>query len=129
MADIQPNTGDTDWGNKVNAYRDVGHNKDGTHNQEDWLPIDYAGAASKESVTLPNGRIEKTGAVVDATASGTVTFDAAFPNGIVSVMLTTVGSVAHNEQYQVETQQVGSFTWLHIQIANITGFNWTAIGY
>ena len=64
------------WGTVLNAHINVGHNTDGTHNQEDWTPSSYAG---EESITFPNGLILKQGTEsVAANTIDEVTYAVAF---------------------------------------------------
>ena len=90
-------------------------------------PSTYAGG---ENTTLPNGMIFKAGQVsVAATTAGTITFGAAFPNGIVSVVATTVEDTNNDRNtVKIGTQSASSFT-----LRNTAGltldFNWIAIGY
>ncbi len=84
-----PASGNTDWNTKMLAYLAIGHETDGTHNQEDWTPTSYAG---EQSVTFPNGLIFKQGTEsIAAGATDTVTFDDAFST-VISASVTTVAA-------------------------------------
>lgn len=93
-------------------------------------PTDYAGDSggdSRESATLGNGLIIKSGYVATGAAAGTVTFDTAFPNGVVSVSLTL------KEVVGLYRPKVTAFTVTKIDYgcenAGNDGMYWIAIGY
>lgn len=127
-----PGASDGTYGTEMNAFLDVGHDADGTHTKSQMLtdlgysPTTYA---SEESMTWPNGRIEKTGKILTSGASsGTITFDAPFPNGIVSAQLTGVATNSLNDDAPVMTDiTVNDIDWSannsHISL------HWTAIGH
>ncbi len=127
-------------GTLLNAHINVGHDSDGTHKKSqvltdmEWSPTDYAGdgsSDSRESVTFPNGIIFKHG-VIAATTDGnkTVTFDTAFPNGIVSVNAIPRSSAGDTIDCAIlGAPTTSSFV---VQIANensLTHFYWQAWGY
>ena len=90
-------------------------------------PTSYTGG---ETTTLPNGMIFKAGQVsVTANTAETITFGAAFPNGIVSVVATMIEDTNNDRSIcKIGTQSASSFT-----LRNTSGltldFNWIAIGY
>ena len=90
-------------------------------------PTSYTGG---ETTTLPNGMIFKAGQVsVAGDTAETITFGAAFPNGIVSVVTTLVEDNNNDRSiFKIGTQSASSFT-----LRNTAGltldFNWIAIGY
>lgn len=101
----------------IKAYVDTGA----------WGGSAYAGG---ESVTMPNGMIFKTGQVtVNATTSQTVTFSSAFPNGIISAVVSIVEDTA-NDRFSVKigTQSASAITIRNTNSTNLN-YNWIAIGY
>ena len=128
MAD-RPSTGDTDWGTKANAHDAVGHNNDGTHNQEDWLPILYA---DEESITFPHGLIMKTGTkTVGANTSETVTFGTVFPTAIKSVVhsiSSDLNQTGAGEDSSAHTQTTTNFV-MENRDNEAHDYDWIAIGY
>jgi len=88
-------------------------------------PAVYTGG---ESVTLPNGLIQKSGyASCPSLTSGTVTFAAAFPNGIISVICTQKHTTVPAYSSAVDNVTVTGFTFYkQFQPA---GVYWIAIGY
>ena len=89
-------------------------------------PAAYTGTA--ESVTFANGLIIKMGYKVTTALTGTVTFGTAFPNNIVSVVITERGSASHYEASIISAQSVSTFSWTTTAMTSKTGFNWIAIG-
>ena len=89
-------------------------------------PVTYAG---EESVTLPNGMIIKTGRMsgLSGTASGTVTFDTAFPTGVKSVVFGSLDTVAFSGQLVYKTLSVNNFAWA--KASTLNGFSWLVIGH
>lgn len=125
-----PASGDTDWNTKMLAYLAVGHETDGTHNQEDWSPTSYTG---EESVTFPNGYIQKTGttASIGSRASLTITFGTAFPNAIKSVVASISSNITPTdtgEDWAAHTQTTTNFVMENGDNAAHT-FDWIAIGW
>ncbi len=88
---------------------------------EGLAPAAYTGG---ESVTLPNGLIMKMGIDVDANASGSVVFGAAFPTGLVSITVTPDN--AANTTVSYNTESAAGFTW---EKGAGAGVSWMAIGY
>jgi hypothetical protein len=82
------------------------------------------GYGCEESVTLQNGLIVKMGY---KSGEGAVTFGTAFPNGIVSVVATRVGTQHEHGTCSVKTVSVTGFTIDHFNLG--TGTYWIAIGY
>jgi len=81
----------------------------------------------EESITFPNGLIIKTGYIAESDASTPVTFAAAFPNGIVSVVVTPKRSAVTTINVVVTSVSTSGFT-----IKGGPGFDgyyWMAIGY
>lgn len=102
----------------IKAYVDDG----GGHS-----PTSYSGG---ESTAIPNGMIFKTGQVtVTANTAQTITFGAAFPNGIVSVV-TTIVEDNNNDRVpaKIGTQSASSFTLRNTSSLTLD-YNWIAIGY
>ena len=123
-----PTTGGSEgtWNDEMKAYVDVGHNTDGTHNQEDWTPTSYAG---EESITFPNGLILKQGTVnIDADAIGTVIYAVPFPTGVVSAQTTV-----KNNQLSLHSAPHCLAAVANIQIVNDQNSNqdiyWQVWGY
>jgi hypothetical protein len=91
-------------------------------------PTAYAGG---ESVTLPNGTIIKGGYVASTGTSKAVTFEAAFPNEVVTLQVTTVkNSTLTTHQYHIQSGSV-SKTGFTVETFNALyhiGFYWMAIG-
>lgn len=123
-----PASGVTDWNTKMLAYLAVGHNTDGTHNQEDWTPSTYTG---QESVTFPNGLIMKTGTeTVAGGASDTVTFGTAFPNAIKGVfhsISSDLNQTGAGEDSSAHTQTTTNFV-LENRDNESHDYDWFAIG-
>ncbi len=125
-----PASGNTDWNTKMLAYLAVGHNTDGTHNQEDSTPSSYAG---EESVTFPNGLIFKHGeesVVTDTTDD--VAYETAFPNAFVTAMVCFKGGTITSENHNCYVQPKSGSETTILQITNdastITIY-WQAWGY
>lgn len=112
------------WGTTLNAHLNVGHNADGTHNQEDWTPTTYAGG---ESVTLPNGLILKGNIATSKADGATITFGTAFPNAILSVVATPQGPDGAGTGV-VDSVATTGFVIRHI-VPGTTNINWMAMGY
>ncbi len=118
------------WGTILNTHINVGHNTDGTHNQEDWTPTSYAG---EESITFPNGLILKQG--IESVAANTtdeVTYAVAFPTAFVnsfvqfnSKAVSLVGAANSQKKSGSETT-ILEVTNGHTSTQNIS---WYAIGY
>ncbi len=104
---------------------------DDTVGAPNWTPTDYANDGSgdsRESITYPNGKIEKTGIIARSGSTTTVTFDTAFPNGIVSVMVAGVRNSTSNDL----TPMLNSVTTSSFEIKSgspITSYYWTAVGF
>ena len=119
--------GEDAWGTTLNAHINVGHSSDGTHNQEDWSPTSYAG---EESVTLPNGLIMKMGRVAVSTASGTITYEVAFPTALISVTMSVRedgGSTGHT--VSISNPTITQLPWGVNSASTIDHLYWIAIGY
>ena len=121
-------------GAELNEFLLVGHDSDGTLKKSqaltdlEYSPTDYAGDGggdSRESATFPNGMIIKTGRKT-TTGDETITFDTAFPNGVVSVI-----AIAENAVQTANATVVASYdtTEIVLKNANVTAIHWTAIGY
>lgn len=132
-----PGGSDGTYGTELNEFLDVGHDADGTHTKSQMLtdlgysPTTYAG---EESMTWPNGRIEKTGQILTLGASsGTITFggvgtEVPFPNDIVSVQLTGQAVNSLNDDAPVVVLSlVTGIGWS--ANSSHTVLNWTAIGW
>ena len=118
------------WGTILNAHINIGHNTDGTHNQEDWTPTSYAG---EESITFPNGLILKQG--VESIAADTtddVTYAVAFPTAFVNGWATYAESAASLTHPCTIQAKSGSETTV-VQVTNgddsLHTVRWYAIGY
>ena len=123
-----PATGDTDWNTKMLAYLAIGHDTDGTHNQEDWTPSTQAAA---ESITFPNGLIMKQGTVtVAANTTTVVTYGTAMPTATlrVSLTLTDATLAAVTGVHGAHTKIAAGFTAESGMDASHT-FDWIVIGY
>jgi hypothetical protein len=93
-------------------------------------PTSYTGAASKETITFPNGMILKAGKKAYADPLD-VSFAAAFPNGVVSAQVTandTGGSDAIVTTPNISAFGVTGFT-VRWDSAVIDNAYWIAIGY
>lgn len=91
-------------------------------------PTSYA---NEESVTFPNGLIEKNGY---SAASGTevaISFAVAFPDTIKTVQITTVYSAGDLSSYGAKNGTVATsgFTAITDLTTNLVGFYWKAKGY
>jgi len=91
-----------------------------------YSPATYEGG---ETTTLPNGLIFKMGYKATTSLTGTHTFNSAFPNGIVTVVMTDRGSEGKYEECIVTAQNISGFSWSTVAMTDKTGFNWIAIGY
>lgn len=89
-----------------------------------FTPTSYTGT---ESVTLPNGLIMKFGEASQSGSGGTVTYGAAFPNGIISVCVTPRDSAARSTTWAITASSASAFTW--IANSNHTSIYWQAIGH
>jgi hypothetical protein len=90
-------------------------------------PTSYA---NEESVTYPNGLIEKNG-FKSAAASVVVSFAVAFPTALKTIQLTTISTIGDFDDYQVDngTYSKTGFTAQVAGTTNLSGFFWTAKGY
>lgn len=87
-------------------------------------PDPYAG---QESVTFSNGLIIKSGYFARAAASTAMTFGTAFPNALVSVVVSNNMSSGDYYDAIITTRSTTGFT---IYCASGgTGYTWIAIGY
>jgi len=125
MANEWPANGATDWNTTMLTHLAVGHNTDGTHNQEDWTPATYAG---EQSITFPNGLIFKHGKVTSAAASGTVTFGTAFPTAAISITTADFNATYLTAMVTVTDFTVADFDWAG-SAGTYDGFYWQAWGY
>ena len=130
-----PGGSDGTYGTEMNAFLDVGHDSDGTHKKSqmltdmEWSPTDYTNDGSndsRESVTFPNGMIMKTGRVTTSGGNKTITYDTAFPNGAVSVMITVENTAQTSNGAVVESFSASQFV---LDSANVTAIHWFAIGH
>jgi len=97
----------------------------------DMSPSDYqndGGGDSRESVTYPNGMIVKSGYVAYSSEAQTITFDAAFPYGIVSVQVTPADTDSNRSDVAVGSLAVGSFV-VYVGTNHPDGFYWEVKGY
>lgn len=114
-------TADADIANKKYVDDNIG--------SANYTPADYANAASKESITFPNGFIMKMGYTTIGATSGTVTFGTAFPNACVSVSFTVRNDAAATGPVGIRAAvNAANFTW-GTDSAAYTGFYWIAVGY
>jgi len=81
-------------------------------------------ASDTESVTLPNGLIMKFGE--NSGADGTVTYDVAFPNAVISIFLTPRDSAARGAMATITASSVSAFT-IDTSSSNDSVY-WLAIG-
>ncbi len=86
-----------------------------------FTPTSYTGG---ESVTLPNGLIMKFGE--NSGADGTVTYDVAFPNAVISIFLTPRDSAARGAMATITASSVSAFT-IDTSSSNDSVY-WLAIG-
>ncbi len=121
MADW-PASGSMDWNTKMLANLAIGHETDGTHNQEDWTPSTYV---DEESVTFPNGLIIKMGRSTKSTTQ-TVTFGTEFPNSIITV-IATLSSTDNTENVVVSSEATTGFRVDH-NSGGASTVNWVAVG-
>lgn len=91
-----------------------------------YTPTTYA---NEESVTYPNGFIEKNGYSTASANTILITFEDAFPTAIKNVQITNLVSVATYSQYVANTVTTSSFYATIDSTTSITGFYWTAKGY
>lgn len=90
-----------------------------------WTAI-YAGG---ESVTFPNGLIMKVGYIERVAGTTTpVTFDVAFPNALVSVVITQNADSPTNYGTRVGSESVTGFSCYINAADNPDGFYWMAFG-
>jgi len=90
------------------------------------LPLVYAG---KDSVTFPNGLIMKMGSgTTDANGGATVTFETAFPTGVISASLTFGHAHNHYETPQISALSLIVMTIVSSSSYPSTTFYWIAIG-
>ena len=100
-----------------------------------YTPNDYANdgsSDSRESVTFPNGMIIKSGFVTRTGTSTTVTFDTAFPNGVVSAQVTPQGAGpgTNNILHLVSALSTSAMTILvDGEGVDTDGYYWMVIGY
>lgn len=127
-----PTTGGSEgtWNDEMKTFVEVGHNANGTHNQEDWTPSSYAG---EESITFPNGWIVKTGEEsVAADTTDEVTYGTAFPTAFKLAFVSYKGADKGNAHPANVQPKSGSETSI-LQVTNgvpITkSIYWVAIGY
>ena len=95
-----------------------------------YTPTDYANdgsSDSRESVTYPNGLIVKSGYVTDIGGTTPVAFDTAFPNGVVSVMITVKNGSISTDDTVADDVTVSGFN-IHGRNA-IAGYYWEVRGY
>lgn len=83
--------------------------------------------AGSESSTEANGKITKTGTVVDGGGSGSVGFGVDFPGGVLSLQMTQEYTQAATTAPTYQNLAVGGFDWK--KGTGPSGFSWTAIGY
>jgi len=131
-----PANAETDWNTKMLAYLAIGHDTDGTHNQEDWTPATYAGG---ETATLPNGLIMKMGHSANPSGDSpsgnvTITFDVAFPTNVVSVVATMRNNTSTGTYmfYFTDNPSTTGFVFRYKEYSgthSLDGFDWIAIGY
>ncbi len=88
-----------------------------------WTPTAYVGA---ESVTYPNGLIEKTGFVATGATTGAVSFGVDFPTEAKNISVASEGTADFNTNVTVNTLAVGGFNW-RVGTAN-QDFYWRVIG-
>lgn len=91
-------------------------------------PDDYTTDVN-ESITLANKLIIKTGIATVSATSGTVTFDAAFPTAVISVVLSVRedgGTTGHT--LTVANPGTTTFSW-GASSTSVDYLYWTAIGY
>lgn len=121
-----PANGETDWNTKMLAYLAVGHETDGTHNQQDWTPSTYAGG---KTMTLPNGLIVNWGSATVTAGAITVTYSTAFAVAAAECILLTgfKDDTGGNTIGRVRTTTTAGFT-AYIDTAMSTCY-WLAIGY
>ena len=130
-----PANAETDWNTKMLAFLAIGHDVDGTHNQEDWTPAAYTGLASgQSSITLPNGAIVKFGqitAAIPATgAEGTLTFSTAYPTTCeAAILIGNVYSAIGESNYVVTSVAAATFKYKLGYATAQTAIYWFAIGY
>ena len=128
-----PANGDTDWNAKMLAYLAIGHNTDGTHNQEDWTPSTQTGADdSNGEITFPNGFQVKWGKTaafsenetraIDFTDAGLTDFDNACFQGFATYIDTN-----NTESVSVTTFGTTSIT-INAGTVSPSGIRWFAIG-
>ena len=124
-----PANGETDWNTKMKANIDVGHDSDGTHKKSQmladmgWSPTSYVGG---ESVTFPNGLIEKTGNDLTGGSPVTITFGTAFPTACVVAVATPSADNA-NTGVSITAKSTTTLTVRNNGAA--AGFRWIARGY
>lgn len=94
---------------------------------EGYAPTAYAGG---ESVTFPNGMIIKTG-FYSTTTNGTkvITFDEAFPTGVVSAQISFKGTAADDAYFPVSALTTSAVTVILGDVNFSLGLYWTVIGY
>jgi len=86
------------------------------------------GYAGEESITLTNGFIMKTGYTARTGNTTTVTFDTAFPNAIVSAMV-TLYRTADGNAYEPVLRTLSTTTLTIYHDSSATGYYWFAIGH
>lgn len=94
---------------------------------DDQDTADHPAYSGGESHTDGSGLVIKTGSVVDAATSGTVTFGSAFGTACVSVIATVNSTATTYRQYNVSGITAAGFDW-KIETSQ-TGFCWIAIGH
>jgi hypothetical protein len=94
-----------------------------------FTPSTYAGG---ESVTLPNGLIMKFGQI-SGTAEVTVTYGTAFPNGVLSIVITNIdsgtGSSSGTNNPHIKAGYTAALFTCYINVDANHGTFWQAIGY
>lgn len=107
---------------------DSEHIVDGSVDAVHIANIDPDSYAGEESVTLANGLIIKMGTVARTDTNTTVTFEAAFSGGIVTVVV--CGGIDHSSASEVSAHTLTTSSF-KINNANTsqTTMNWIAIGY
>jgi len=90
-------------------------------------PLAYAGG---ESITFPNGAIRKAGYKARTGASTTITFAAAFPNGIHSFVFSTYDPDKTLLDYEpvIESLSVNAAV-VYASLGTVDGFYWIAWGH
>ena len=91
-------------------------------------PSTYTG---QESVTFPNGMIMKMGEVSSTTSTTTITFASAFPNGVVSVIASSIKNGAANNDSDANISNVSTSGFTVSRVTGTgghTGIYWQAIG-